>query len=144
MDAGLIITRLKAMVPALGGRVFGAAALAQLMAQNGLPQVTPAAHVLPVGITGGRETAQTGMYRQEIERLFSVVVSLRSHDAAGARALGEADTLIDAIVTALAGWTPDAATGVFRLKHVNLARFADGMAVFEITVGLPDQLRITP
>jgi len=144
MDVSLIITRLKEQVPDLGGRVAGAAALAQMMAQNGLPQVTPAAHVLPTGIMGGRETAQTGMYRQEIERLFAIVLSVRSHDGSGSRALGTVEALIEAVVLALAGWTPDPATGGFRLKRVALARFAEGMAVYEITVGLPDQLRIMP
>lgn len=144
MAVDLIIARLKTLVPDLGNRVAGAAALAQLLAQNGVAQVTPAAHVLPAGITGGRVTALTGLYRQEIERLFAVVISVRSHDASGARALAGIETLINAVVVAIAGWTTAPYVGPFMLRRMQLARFSEGLAVYELTFGVADQLRITP
>lgn len=141
---GDVIDRLDARVAALRGRVSGAAELADMMRRNALPQVTPAAHVLPAGIQAGRDQAATGLYIQSVDRAIAVVVTVRSHDASGARALGELDTLIDEVITALAGWGPDGAMGVFRLMRVPPPDIAAGTLVQEISFVLPDQLRITP
>ncbi len=48
-----VIARLEASVADLVGRIEGAAELADLMQNNRLPQVTPAAHVIPMGCVGG-------------------------------------------------------------------------------------------
>lgn len=142
-----IIARLKATVPALRGRVDGAAALAALLAAGALPKATPCAHVLPAGITGRAENPLVGVYRQQIDRLFAVVLTIDSHDRDGSRGLAEAETLIEAIHLALLGWSPPSLAGqgvphVFRLRTTSLSRFEDGQAVYQTIVAIEDQVRI--
>lgn len=138
-----IIARLNAQVPALGQRVQGAADLAVLMQSGGLPSITPAAYVLPLGLMGGAEAAMSGVYRQEIERQISVALCITSRDRSGAQALPETADVIDAIVGAIAGWTPDDDTiGLFRLLRAMIVRFQDGLAIYEIQFSIQDQLRI--
>tara|TARA_R110000868_G_scaffold314417_1_gene575352 strand:- start:8141 stop:8575 length:435 start_codon:yes stop_codon:yes gene_type:complete len=139
-----VIARLVAEVPALGSRVQGAADLAVLMKRGGIPTITPAAYILPLGMMGGDEDAMTGSYRQDVDRQISVALCLTSRDRAGAVALDEADQLIDAITTALCGWAPDDdMVGVFRLLRAILARFQDGVAIYELQFAIKDQLRIS-
>lgn len=141
---GEVIERLDARVATLSGRVSSAAELADLMRRNALPQVTPAAHVLPAGIQAGRDEVVTGLYRQSIDRVIAVVITVRSHDASGARALAGLDVLIDEVITAIAGWGPAGAMGVFRLSRVPPPDIAAGTLVQEVSFAIPDQLRITP
>ena len=116
MDLGAIIDRLKLRVPDLGNRVEDVGALAALTAAGGTPQVTPIAHVVPGGITGGKHVAQTGSYIQSVDRLFSVILTLRTQDPSGKRALSRLADLIDEIIAALAGWDIAAMVGVVHPK----------------------------
>lgn len=144
MDADVIILRLKDRVPDLGARVFGAAELANLTANGKLPQVTPAAHVITTGIAGGKHHAQLGSFVQTIDRLFSVILTLRSQDASGARALARLDGLITDIIAALAGWDIDGRLGVFVFRRAALLQTQDGVFAYEISFSIADQLRIIP
>lgn len=144
MDTDLIIARLKDRVPDLGTRVNGAAELANLTASGKLPQVTPAAHVIATGIAGGKHVAQLGSFVQTVDRLFSVILTLRSQDASGARALARIDGLISDIITALAGWDIDGRLGVFIFRRAVLLQTQDGVFAYEISFSIADQLRITP
>lgn len=143
MDAALIIARLKTLVPELGGRVAGAAELAQLTGQGKFPQVTPAAHVVPTGIAGGAHLAQTGAYVQTVERLYSVVLTLRTGDPSGARAMQPLDTLVDAIIGALAGWDTGSRLGVLAFRRAQMLPSPPGVLAAEISFTLKDQLRIS-
>lgn len=131
-----------ATVPSLEGRVEGAADLAEMMRNNRLPQVTPAAHVLPMGLTGGAVDVVTGLFRQHVEEAVAVVLTWRSFQGSGAGALGGLDALIDAVIHALAGWTPQGATGPLRLARGRLVSMAQGTIVYELQFLLPGQLRI--
>ncbi|MDT8856431.1 hypothetical protein RNZ50_15665 [Paracoccaceae bacterium Fryx2] len=144
MDADVIIARLKARVADLGNRVAGAAEFAALTATGKAPQVTPAAHVIPTGIAGGKHLTQTGAYVQSIDRLFAVILTLRTQDASGARALARLDGLIEDIVQALAGWELGGRVGVVVFRRAALLRSTDGVFAYEITFSIADQLRITP
>ncbi len=142
-----IIARLKGRVPAFKGRVDGATALATLLAAGAFPKTTPCAHVLPAGVMGRAENPLTCVYRQQVDRLFGVVLSLDSHDRDGARALTEAEDLIEAIHLALLGWTPPSLANqgvphVFRLRSTTLSRFEEGRASYQTIVALEDQVRI--
>lgn len=140
-----IITRVSEAVPALQGRVYGAAALAALMKADSVPTLTPCVHVLPIGIAGApRAGTAASAYRQMIERQFALILSLRTHDPNGAQVLDEAGDLIDRLAAALCGWTPANTSGVFALQRVVLASFARGVAIYELDFSLPDQLRISP
>ena len=144
MDADLIIQRLKDRVPDLGARVFGAAEFANLTTSGKLPQTTPAAHVITSGIAGGKHHPQLGSYIQTVDRLYSVILTLRSQDASGARALPKIDGLIADIIAALAGWDIDGRHGVFILRRAELLRTTEGMFVYQISFSITDQLRIIP
>jgi hypothetical protein len=139
-----VIQRLEAKVPDIAGRIQGAAELADLMRNNRLPRQTPAAHVVPVGLRGGAPSASAGFYVQELSETVGVVLTLRSHDATGARALTQVDQLIRAVADAIAGWAPGAETGVFRLERGRLASMSAGTLVYQIDFTITDQLRITP
>ena len=141
---GPTIARLEARVPVLRGRVAGAASLADLLARDAMPEQTPAAHVIPSDITGGAETALTGLYRQSVQRQITVMLTLRSHDASGRRALETLEDLLEEIVTAVAGWSPEPTATPFSLRRCRLLRFAAGTFVYEISFSLTDHLRITP
>lgn len=139
------IERLQDRVPVLAGRVHGAADFAELMRTNALPQVTPAAHVIPMGYLGGKPLDFTGLYRQSVEYQLAVVLTLRAQDKAGGRDLPDAGQLIDQVVAAFAGWEPDpSVTRVMRLVRARLVGIPPGALVYEITFACDVQLRITP
>lgn len=142
VDIDAIITRLKTRVPELGNRVYGAAEFATLTATGQLPQVTPAAHVVPTGIKGGGVEAATGVYIQACERLFSVLLTIKAGDASGARALGSIVALQEAIIAALSGWALGERVGVVTFAACVTSRIAQGAFVYELSFSLPDQLRI--
>lgn len=139
----LIINRLKDQVSGLGLRVSGAADLAALMKKGTVPTQTPAAFVMPMGATGREAEVQIGLYRQVIDEMFAVVLCISSRDRTGEKALAEVEVLIGQIIRAVAGWeiAPDAFSN-FEFRRWFLARFADGVAVYEIHFILPEQLRI--
>lgn len=137
-----IITRLNDQVPEFSGRIEGAAELAGLMRQNALPQVTPAAHVLPLGLRGGQAQAGAGTYRQEIEDVVAVLITLRAHSRTGREALPDIDTLSRKVIDAIAGWGPGDAIGVFRLARGALVSMSAGTVLYQIDFALTDQLRI--
>lgn len=140
-----IIARLASDVPALQGRAFGAASLAAIMAREAVPSVTPCAHVVPSGIVGRQPPSlMAGGYLQDVDRGWAVFLSLRVHDPNGVQAMDEAAELIDAIVLAIAGWEPTAkSVGVFTFRHALLRSFDRGVAIYEISFSVSDQLRIS-
>ncbi|WP_054006440.1 phage tail terminator protein [Cypionkella psychrotolerans] len=143
-DVDLIIARLKARVPDLGGRVAGAAEFAALAATGKRPQVTPAAHVIPTGIAGKPMQPQVGLYVQKIERLFSVILSLRAADVSASRSLTPAADMIEAIIAAMAGWELGSRIGVMMFQRCNLVDASQGALAYELSFSLSDQLRINP
>lgn len=139
-----IMVRVADKVPELAGRIQGAANLAEMMRSNGLPQVTPALNVIPLGVVGGKPMAVQQNYRQDIERQFGLVLTLRTFEVQGSRALPDIEALIERIIMALIGWTPVTTTrGVFRLSRCNLTSIVGGALTYQIEVSLPDIIRST-
>lgn len=137
------LTERLAMIPALAGRVHGAAKLASLLKGNALVQVCPAAFTLPLGISGGAADAVTGLYRQSIDWLDGVLLAVRSAgDATGAAALQELEPLIDATIAAIAGWGPEDMIGVYRLAKGQLVDLNAGFLTYQLEFAIEDQLRI--
>lgn len=137
-----VISRLDDLVPVLEHRVEGAGNLADLMQRNALPQHTPAAHVLPLGLIGRAQDAGAGAYTQMFEEAVAVILTVRNHTPAGKRALEDLRGLIMAIVEALAGWAPGGQSGVFRLTRGSLLSATKGTVVYQIDFSISDQLRI--
>ncbi len=139
-----VITRLEAQVSDLAGRVQGAADFADLMRRNQLPQVTPAAHVLSLGMTGRAGESSTGFFTQIFEQVIGVVLTIRSHSATGERVLDDAEALIMDVIRAIVGWGPNDEIGVFRLVRAGLVSMQAGTLVYQIDFSITDQLRVTP
>lgn len=78
-----IITRLEAQVPDLAHRVEGAAQFLALKQSGILPQSTPAAYVLPMGLRGGRASAAAGAFLQDYAEQISVIMFVRNNDRTG-------------------------------------------------------------
>jgi len=136
-----VITRLSDGVGALRS-VEGGASLASLMQSNALPQLTPAAHVITLGMQGGSAEASSGAFVQNFEELVGVVLTFRTDSQTGARALPDMDAIIRAVIAAVAGWAPDTAIGVFRMARANLVNMSRGTVVYQIDFAISDQLRI--
>ncbi|WP_242095496.1 hypothetical protein [Sphingomonas sp. CROZ-RG-20F-R02-07] len=130
-------------IPALAGRIQGAAKLAQLTQAGAAVQANTAAFVLPLGLRGGKADAVSGMFRQSIDRLVGVVLMVRNlGDATGEKAFAELDPMIEAVIEALAGWAPDEAIGVYVLARGELVSISAGTITYQLDFALDDQLRI--
>ena len=127
------------------GRVAGAAALAALQAAMAWPQVTPAAHVVPLGIEGGKPAGFGGAFTVPIRRRVGVILTVRTHDATGRGWLDRIEELVDAVMLRVAGWTPDSTTrGLLTPAGVGPPISDQGTFIYQIAFDLDDQLRITP
>lgn len=134
--------RLADRVSALGGRVHLAANMAALQKSASWPTQTPAAHVVPMGLAGGAATPLTGVYRQAVARLYSVFVTIRTHDATGARWMDRIEDLDQQILGALLGWGPEPPHFAFELRRIATIRFETGTLVRELSLAIPDTLEI--
>lgn len=136
--------RIDANVPALAGRVEGAAELSALVKSGNLPQQMPAAYVLPLGLRGGAADAATGIFAQIYDDTTSVViVEEAAGDATGAIALPTIDALVWSIIETICGWAPGDEVGVFRLVRGQLVSLSAGAVIYQLDFAIQDQLRIS-
>ena len=141
--------RIADRVPALAGRLGNAAEFAQIVATNRLPQVTPAAFVLPGGLLGGEVDSVTGLFRQSFDEIVGVVLLNRvAGDPLADKALEEVTPLVRLVIEAVVGWVPGEGTdgealGAMQLRQAELTGAKDGVLAFQIDFALNDQLRIT-
>jgi hypothetical protein len=138
-----VVTRLGGEVESLAGRVQGAAELTAMVKAGALPNVTPHAFVLPLGLrplnTGD---AAANAFTQDVDELVGIVLIVRgAGDATGARSLPTIDTLIAHILAALAGWAPDDAIGVLRLQRGQLVSVNAGVVIYQLDFAIQLQLR---
>lgn len=138
-----VMARVEACDAVFAGKVDEAAKLSELMSRNQLPPVTPAAFVIPLALRGGRADAATGLFRQAVEHVVSVIIVVRvAGDATGRQGKQLLEPLKWKVIEAIAGWGPDEAIGVFRLARGELATLASGAIVYQLDFILDDQLRI--
>lgn len=137
-----VIARLEDQVTGLRS-VEGVADFTTLLKQNALPQQTPAAHVVPTGIRGGKPETATGVFTQPTSEAVAVILTVRSNDQAGERALEAVDALIESTIAALAGWAPNDELGVFQLERGSVMNMSAGALVYQLEFSIADQLRIT-
>ena len=137
-----VITRLKERAQLLNGRVEGAASLVQLMQQNQLPQVTPAANVISAGLAGGAPDVGAGLFRQAYDETVAVFLTFRNVQGTGARALDMFDAVRTQVIQVLCGWAPGGVLGVFRLVRGQVVNMAAGTLIYQIDFAIGDQLRI--
>lgn len=142
MQLDAIIDLVRA-IPAFQGRVQGALQLARLQQQNQLPQVTPAAFVIPTGLTGGNVTALTGLYRQTVGESVAVIIVIRSaDDPRSARAMDPLSAVCWDVIHALAGIEMGGVDGQLQFRRGFLVSLADSAAVYQLDFDLQDQMRI--
>lgn len=145
MRLAAVTARIEARVAELVGRTLHAGDFADLVDKNRLPQVTPAAYVLPGGMTGGQVQSASSLFVQGFTETVMVVLAVRvAGDPLHANAIDQVDPLVTATIAAVAGWGPDDAPGVFVLGRAELVGAKDGLLIFQIEFNLMDQLRITP
>lgn len=136
-------------VAALSGRIEPAASLSALMQRNQLPQVTPAAFVLPLGLRGGKADAAANIFRQQLNEVLGIVLILRTAgDATGAKGSDPLTALRNEVIRRIVGWSPpshwraDDTLAPFTLSRGELVTLSAGALVYQLDFAVEDQLRI--
>ena len=131
-------------MPQLTRRVEGAAELSELVKRKALPQASPSAFVLPLGLHAANQgDAGAGAFTQMVDEVFGVVLFVRaSGDITGGRALPSIDMLVWAVIEAVCGWGPEDAIGVFHLRRGQLLSAEAGAVIYQLDFGLQSQVRI--
>jgi len=144
MFAAEVTARIEDAIPELNHRIGGAVELSEVLKKNGaFPQAPVSAYVVPGGIQGGDDQSVIGAYQQQVLRLVTVVVAFRGLKKTAARSLTEVEPVLDALVSAIVGWTPDEETlGVFVLRGQVPVSFAGDAVVYQTDFAISDQLRI--
>jgi hypothetical protein len=102
-----VAQHLREAVPEFGGRVQDAAELAVLIERGILPQVTPAAFVLPLGEDAEPSAVATMFIRQRITEQVAVLLVFRhAGDVTGGRGRAGLEPLKGMTRNALVGWPP--------------------------------------
>ncbi|MGZ9811284.1 phage tail terminator protein [Pseudoroseicyclus sp. H15] len=133
--------RLQAEVTGLHS-IGTAGTLAALVSQNTLPQQTPAAILLPLGLRGAGVQSAAGSYTQATEEVIGVLLVFRITDPTAATALEDLGGFRDQVIAALAGWAPDDTVGVFALRRAAIVAVQNGIVTYQIEMAITDQLRI--
>ncbi|MFN4191817.1 MAG: hypothetical protein ACK4FR_02645 [Tabrizicola sp.] len=139
-----LIDRLQERVPDFSGRVEAALSLADLMAQGRLPEVTPAAHVLSIGLVGKAVDVAAGLYRQAFDEVFGVVLTFRNNTPTARQGFERVEAIKRGVVEAVAGWVPTGQAQAFSLARGTQVSFSAGTLVYQIDFAIGDQLRIIP
>lgn len=129
---------------AVADRISDAAEFAALLDSNALPAAGTSAFVVPLGLRGGPDQGGSGLFVQQVEESVGVFLALREVNPAGGRARQLLPTLIEATVTAIAGWQAPGAIGVFRLTRGSVLSFAKNVLIYQIDFAATSQLRIAP
>lgn len=136
-----VIERIGDRVPALAGRIRGAAEYQSSLRTRATLQ---GAYVMPAGLRGGRVLDVTGGYIQHIDEIVAVVIVVPDPNAVAARQLATIDELIRATIDAVCGWRPAEAIGPFQLLRAAMINLGNGALAYQIDLSLPSQLRIAP
>lgn len=137
-----VITRLRDQ--GVCPRVEGASELQALIDRKGLPSVSAAAFVLPLGLRGGQVQSATGLFVQSVDEIVGVCLVLRDASSDGARARDSASALIEAAIAALAGWQAPGQPDTFHLGQGGITNFQAGVLIYQLQFATTYQLRIAP
>jgi hypothetical protein len=139
----LVAERIGGQVAALTGSIEFIAELQALMEQDALPQRDVGAFVVPLGFDDRGGESGVGMHTQMLADAIGVVLYVKSRgDLKAKKALPRIEPLIDAVIAAVAGWTPGNTSGVFQVKRGRLMPGGKGIVIYTIDFELLDQLRI--
>ncbi|MEX0971524.1 MAG: hypothetical protein WD046_13885 [Paracoccaceae bacterium] len=136
-----IITRLKAQVASFQSRIEAVADLSSLVKGGRLPNRTPSAYVLPLGLQALAADIVAGMYRQGMSETFGVVIITNAaNDARGAAGVPDVTGLRDQVIAALAGWGSGAV--VLEVLRGRLVSLNAGMIIYQLEFKTTFQIRI--
>jgi hypothetical protein len=146
MIADLLIARLKAEAASFGDRVEGAMTLAPLLEQGVFPAVTPAAFVVPTGITSASGlSSSTGLHRQTLTRGYDVLwLVTYAGSASGGEVTADLEAIENEIIQALAGYVAVPGQGSLRLTRSVLNRAVSGTFLWTTSFAFDDYLRVSP
>lgn len=139
-----VVDRLKTLlVPAALRDVRLALDLSRLMASGEMKGAGTLAFVIPRGGRGRAPDLATAIYSQMTEEVISVVLSFAAIDnPTGDKAQDAVTTTIDAVIRAIAGWTPAATVGMFAYQSHQLIALQPGLLAYGVEFSIQDQLRI--
>ncbi|UGA45958.1 hypothetical protein HU230_0007945 [Bradyrhizobium quebecense] len=139
----LVAKRIAARVPTLAGAIEYIAELAALVEAGALPQRDLAAFVVPLGFDDRGGSSAANAYTQTLADMVGVVICIKARgDVKAKSAVPKVDEIVNEIVDAVAGWTPNQSVGVFRVLRGRLIPGASGLIVYQLDFELLDQLRI--
>lgn len=135
--------RLEAGIEALSKRVEEAADLTEMVRKGAIPNVTPWAYVIPLGLQARSDgDAGTGFFTQMLDEVVGVILVVRSAgDRTGGKALPTLDELIQAAIALIPGWGPASAIGVFRVRRGALLSVNAGVAIYQLDFAIQTQVR---
>lgn len=135
--------RLEEGMDVLSKRVEEAADLTEMVKKGALPNVTPWAYVIPLGLQPRSEgDAGTGYFTQMLDEVVGVIFVVRSAgDRTGGKALPTLDDLIRDAVALIPGWGPASAIGVFRVRRGALLSVNAGLAIYQLDFAIQTQVR---
>lgn len=139
-----VVDRLKTLLaPSPLRDVRVALDLARLMASQEMKGIGTTAFVIPRGGRGGRPDTATGVFTQPVDEVISIVLSFNAIDnPTGDRAQAAVETTLDAVIRAIAGWTPAETVGVFAYQSHQLITLQPGLLAYGMEFSISDQLRI--
>lgn len=136
-----IIDRLKQLPSTTLRTVDGIADMQALMRNNELPQVTPAAHVVPAGLQGGQRLDVAGGYVQSLTETVGVVVTIRGNDAQGRAALPRLRQIVSDVMDQICGWSPIEGGDQFQFARGAVLSLDKEGLVYLLEFSLPTQMR---
>ena len=143
MQLEAVIARIEDSVPELTGRVEGLAQLSLLLGNNEVPQVTPAAFVIPLGLDAGEQIDATSVHEQLVTESIGVVIVIDyAGDHHGASALPGAETLVNQVINAVTGWQSDPQSLNFSLRRGRLLSANNGTMFYQLDFSIQYLLRI--
>jgi hypothetical protein len=98
--------------------------------------------VYPAGFRGLAPADATGVFSQALAESYGVVLVVSSRDKVGRKALDKIDPHLRSVMSALAGWAPVGATGVFQVSSGRPLSFKEGRLMFELVFSINTNLRV--
>lgn len=135
-----VIERLKQLPPAVLRSVDGIADMQAIMNSNRLPQITPAAHVVPAGLRAGARQDTAGGYVQPVVEVVGIVITIRGNNAQGKAALADLKAIILPVMDHLIGWSPEGFDQMEFSSGTTVRLDAEGL-VYLLEFTIPTHLR---
>jgi hypothetical protein len=138
-------TRLEAAAPSFAGRVRASSDFAEIVETGQMPQGGSTAFVLPLSLraTDNNGGGMAGVHLQMLSEGVGVLIAMLAADVRARRLTG-IEPLIDEVIAALAGWTPEEAGFAMAVSRGALIPGFKGGLLYQIDFTCQRQLRNFP